>query len=90
MNQTLTISQARSALPSLSRKLAREARPDAVTITQKGKPVLALMNWEFYESLIETLEILDDKEMMAALRQGIKEAKAGKGISWEAARRRLV
>ena len=89
MSQTMTISKARSSLPALSRRLAKEAKPDAVTITQKGKPVLALMSWELYESIIETLEILDDKELMTALRQGIKEAKAGKGISWEAAKKGL-
>ena len=41
------------------------------------------------EALIETLEILSDDAMMAALRQGIKEARAGKGIPWERAKRKL-
>jgi prevent-host-death family protein len=90
MAQTMTISRARAALPALSRKLARDADAGAVTITQQGKPVLALLSWDLYESLIETLEILDDKEMMAALRQGIREAKAGKGIPWDVARKRLA
>jgi prevent-host-death family protein len=79
MGQTMTISKARAA-----------AEAGAVTITQQGKPVMALLSWDLYESLIETIEILDDKEMMAALRQGIKEAKAGKGISWEAAKKGLA
>ena len=90
MSQTMTISKARCRLPALSRKLAQEAKAGAVTITQRGKPVLALMSWELYESLVETLEILDDKEMMAALRRGITEARAGKGIPWEAAKKGLA
>ncbi|MDD5351444.1 MAG: type II toxin-antitoxin system Phd/YefM family antitoxin, partial [Chthoniobacteraceae bacterium] len=77
-------------LPALSKKLAKEPKSDAVAITKKGKPVLALMSWELYESIIETLEVLDDKELMVALRQGIKEAKAGKGISWEEAKKGLI
>ena len=90
MNGALTISEVRSSLPALSRKLARQGNPDAVAITRRGRPVLALMSWELYESLMETLEILDDKDQMAALRQGIREAKAGKGVAWEVARKGLV
>ena len=89
MSQSLTISETRSCLPFLSRKLAKGAEVDAVAITRKGKPVLALMSWELYESIIETLEILNDKELMASLRRGIKEAKAGRGIPWEDAKKGL-
>jgi len=90
MSPSLTISETRSCLPALSRKLAKDENADAVAITRKGKPVLALMSWELYESIIETLEILNDKELMATLRRGIKEAKAGKGISWEDAKKGLL
>ena len=47
------------------------------------------MLWDFYGSIVETLEIMGDGELMAALRQGIKEADAGEGISWEQAKREL-
>ena len=42
-----------------------------------------------YESLVETLDILSDKELMVALHQGIQEAEAGQGIPWEQARQQL-
>jgi hypothetical protein len=42
-----------------------------------------------YESLVETLDILEDEELMVALRQGIQEAEAGQGIPWEQARQQL-
>ena len=58
-------------------------------MTRRGKPVLAVMPWELYEALIETLEILGDEELLAALRQGIKEAEAGEGIPWEQAKKEL-
>jgi hypothetical protein len=47
------------------------------------------MPWELYEALIETLEILGDEELLATLRQGIKEAEAGEGIPWEHAKKEL-
>jgi PHD/YefM family antitoxin component YafN of YafNO toxin-antitoxin module len=42
-----------------------------------------------YESLVETLEILADEELMEALRQGIQEAESGQGIPWEEAKQQL-
>jgi hypothetical protein len=47
------------------------------------------MPWDLYESIAETLEIMGDDELMTALRQGIKEIQAGKGVSWEKAKREL-
>ena len=38
---------------------------------------------------METLDIMADKELMASLRQGIKEAKQGKLIPWGQVKRRL-
>jgi antitoxin YefM len=52
-------------------------------------PVLAVMPWDLYESIMETLNILEDEELMVALRQGIQEAEAGQGIPWEQARQQL-
>ena len=49
-----------------------------ITKTQGKSPALA-----------ETLEIMTDKELMASLRQSIKEAKQGKLIPWEQVKRRL-
>lgn len=87
MVKDIPMTEARHELTSLPERLAKE--PGAVAVTRRGKPVLALMPWEFYESLVETLEILGDEELMAALRQGIKEMKEGKGIPWEEAKAKL-
>ena len=83
----LPITEAREELTSLPDRLAETH--ETVTVTRRGKPVLAILPWEEYEALIETLEILGDVETMAALRQGIKEAKQGKAILWEQAKRKL-
>ena len=42
-----------------------------------------------YEALTETLEIMADEHLMASLHQSIREAKAGKLVSWERAKRKL-
>ena len=42
-----------------------------------------------FRTLAKTLEIMADEELMASLRQGIKEAKQGKLIPWDQVKRRL-
>jgi len=89
MTPSMPIIQARNKLTSLPELLARQPRPGAVAVTRRGKPVLAVMPWELYESIVETLEILGDEEMMIALRRGIREAAAGRAMPWEKAKRKL-
>ncbi len=83
MTETLTISKFRSQLLKLPKKLAREKKPGTITVTQRGKPVLAVLPYDFYDSLMETLEVMSDPELMAALRQSAKEIKQGRGIPLE-------
>ena len=56
---------------------------EVVTVTRHDKPVMAILPWELYESLVETLEVMSDAELMAAFRQGVKELAEGKGRPWE-------
>ena len=83
----LPITEARDELTSLPDKLSETH--EMVTVTRRGKPVLAILPWEEYEALIETLETMADERLMASLRQSIREAKAGKLIPWERAQRKL-
>ena len=83
----LTISQAREQLTSLPEQLDRH--PGAVAVTRRGKPVLALLPWDVYESIVETLEIMGDEALMADLRQAIQEVSAGEAIDWERALKEL-
>ena len=61
----------------------------AVSITRRGRPVLAVMPWEFYESIVETLEILSDPEMASALRESVEDIKRGRMVSHVEAKKRL-
>jgi len=84
----LTITQARRGLLNLPERLARVPER-AVTITRRGRPVLAVMPWEFYESIVETLDVLSDPEMMLALRQSNQDLKHGRRVSNAEANKRL-
>lgn len=87
MVKEIPITEARHELTALPNKLAKTS--GTVAVTRRGKPVLAIMPWKLYESLIETLEILEDEDLMAALRRGVAEAEAGKSIPWEDVKREL-
>lgn len=81
MERRLPITRARHELTSLPERLA--ADPGAVAITRRGEPVLALLSWELYEALIETLDVLGDEDLMADLRRSLDEAQKGETLPWE-------
>ncbi len=89
MPKTLSITQVRSQLLGLAEKLNRRSQAGAVAVTKRGRPVLALLPWELYEGLVETLEVLGDEDLMKALRRSIKEARAGQVVPWEKVKRDL-
>lgn len=89
MPKTLTITEARTQLLELAEQLNRPPATEAVTVTKRGKPVLALLPHEFYESLVETLEVLGDETLMRSLRRSVKEARTGKTVPWEKAKKDL-
>jgi antitoxin YefM len=84
---TYTISEIREAITRLPEQFEEE--PEAVAITRHGKPVMAILPWDLYESIIETMEILGDAELMAAFRQGVQDIAEGRVEPWEDVRREL-
>jgi antitoxin YefM len=78
---------ARRELTKLPERLG--ANPATIAVTRRGKPVLAIMTWEDYQSILETLEIISDDDAVAQLRRSIKEIKEGKQIPWQQAKARL-
>ncbi len=76
----LSIAEAREQLTRLPEILSEDDEASAATITRHGKPVLAILPWDLYASLVETLDILSDKEFMASLREGIKDIDAGRVV----------
>lgn len=89
MSIKMPIVEARNKLTSLPEQFEQQPENDVVMVTRRGQPVLAIMPWELYDSLMETLEIMSDEELMAQLRQSIKQAAAGETISWEMVKKEL-
>lgn len=90
---TLSIVEAREQLTHLPEQLEQHVQnhtaPSVIKVTRRNKPVLAILPWNLYESIMETLEILGDEEQMVALRQGIQEAAAGQGKPWKTVKKEL-
>ena len=86
--KTMTLTQARSELLKVAEEMER--RPDhVVQVVKRGKPVMALLSAEVYESIVETLEVMADEKAYAKLRRAIREVEAGKGIPWTEAQKEL-
>ena len=85
--EEVSIVEARRIMTQLPEKLA--SKPVRVAVTRRGKPVLAILSWEDYESIMETLEIMYDTDAVQDLRQSIRELKEGAIIPWAEAKSKL-
>ncbi|UCB45274.1 MAG: type II toxin-antitoxin system Phd/YefM family antitoxin [Spirochaetota bacterium] len=79
MTRDLNITEARRNLLSLADTLNPEN--STAVVRKRGKPVLAIIPYEIYESLEETHEVMSDYELMEQLRQSIQEIEKGKYIT---------
>jgi prevent-host-death family protein len=98
---SISISEAQNKITQLPEQFGEE--PEAVTVTRHGKPVMAILPFNTYRSLLEqldtalekleaieeTLEILHDEELMASFREGVQELAEGKGRPWEDVKKEL-
>jgi len=89
MTHRLSIMEARKQLTSLPETLLHDGQADVLEITRRGKPVLAVMPWELYEAVSETLEIIGDSEFMALVRQSMQEINDSTLLSWQDAKQDL-
>jgi prevent-host-death family protein len=84
--ERIPITEARNKFMKLPDKAAKD---QVLAVTRRNKEVMAVMSWELYEGLLETLEILSDREVMNDLKRGIEDVKAGKTHSLKEAYERL-
>jgi antitoxin YefM len=80
MIRQMQISEARRKLNELHKEMGPE---ETISITSRGKRVFALMPWDLYEALNETIEIMGDPEMIAALKRGVQDIESGRVSDWE-------
>ena len=67
----------------------RAAKDQILAVTRRNKEVMAVMSWELYEGLLETIEVLSDPELMNELKKGLDDVKTSRTHSLSEARERL-
>ena len=85
MAKYLTISEAQQQLPTLRADLALEP----AIITQDGQPVMIALDFEQFQSLLETIEVMSDQEFMTDLKEGIKQVERGETFTLEEVKKEL-
>ena len=85
MAKIVPFTEARSHLTELLDEL--EDRHEHVLITRNGRPSAVLLSAEEFAALEETLEIVQDEELMEALKRSAKDVEEGDLVPLEALRR---
>ena len=70
MVKQMSISETRRRITSLEDELTFE---DTISVTNHGKEVFALIRWDTYESIAETLDIISNEKLYAELKIGIQQ-----------------
>jgi len=80
MVKQLSISETRKRITSLEDDLSFN---DTISVTNHGKEVFALLRWDTYESIAETLDIISDEALYDYLKIGIKQFENDSLIDFE-------
>jgi prevent-host-death family protein len=78
MSETVPVRELRSELSQVIDRVA-DMR-EHVIVTRRGRPAAVLIPVDEYEALEETAEILSDRETLAAIEKGRREAARGETI----------
>jgi len=83
MSKTMPISEVKTRLPELVSGV--EDREEEVIVTRNGKPAAVIVNFDEYERLKDTLDVLSDPVLMKQVSQSKRfYAKGRQGQSFEA------
>ena len=78
----IEIRDASRSLTKIAKTLSEN--PESVVYAEiDGERPLAILAWDDYEALVESLEILDDPETMDSLRRASAQIEAGEGRPFE-------
>ena len=87
MVNMITLKELRPELPEVIKDI--DGKLGRYIVTKRGKPVAVMMSPDDYEGLLETIEILSDKETAKRIKTAKKEIKEGKTVSLEELRRKI-
>lgn len=86
MITAMTITEARKKITSLEDTMDYD---DTISITNHGKEIFALIKWDTYESIRETLEILSDEELSKNLAIGVQQIKQNNLLDFDSFKKSL-
>ncbi len=87
MAKIVPFSEARARLSDLLDDV--EDRHEHVVISRRGRPIAILLSIDDWEAVADTLEILDDDELLQALRESEDDVRAGRLSTLSEVRRDL-
>lgn len=77
--RSIALSEAKARLTKILAEVERLG--EEVVITKSGRPAAVLMGFREYEGLLETLDILADRELSKSIEKGLAEVVAGDLLS---------
>lgn len=81
MYNHITLKELRPKLPETINRI--DSRLERYVVSRHGNPVAVLLAFDDFESLIETLNEVEDRENLKKIRKGLQEAKRGQTVSWK-------
>ena len=87
MVNTITLKELRPGLPQVIKNI--DSKLDRYIVMKRGKPVAMMISLDDYEGLIETIEILSDKDAVKRIKEAKREIAEGKTISLEELRSKI-
>ena len=87
MTHTLPITKARENLTTLVENANKKL--DEYVITVNGSPAAVLISAAEYESWKETNDIMSDRKLLKAIKQGEREISQGKFVTFEELKKNL-
>jgi antitoxin YefM len=75
------VTEAKNRLLHLIREI--DEKDEVLTITRGGVPVAVLLSPDHYAGLLETIEVLADRQALRSLRRSIADGQAGRWVTDE-------
>ena len=87
MTKNISLKSLRPRLPKIMSEV--DSKMDRFIITKRGRPVALLMAIDDYESILETLDILSNTNLMKRLKKAKMDVKVGRLKSLDVIEREL-
>lgn len=86
ISETLDITEARNQFTRLDERVGDEK---VIRVTRHNKPVFAIVDIEFLETVLETIEIVSDPESYRLFQQSLEDIRRGRVVDHEDVRKEL-